>query len=109
MRKRFLFFRPENGCISTAAAAIYHYANTARALVFVYWLHTLIASRSTSPFQSGSLGSLFAEKEDLKMNKVLPAVFEKLFLQKDKISSFGKRKPDVTSLHKQPEQTRPVA
>lgn len=54
-------------------------------------------------------GLLFAEKEDLKMNKVLPTVFENFFLQKGKISSFGKHKPDVTSLHKQPEQIRPVA
>lgn len=75
MRKWFLCFRPENGCISTAAAAVYHYANVARALIFVDCLYMLKAYCGTSPFQSGSPGLLFAEKEDLKMNKVLPTVF----------------------------------
>lgn len=76
MRKRFLCFHPGNGCISTAAAAIYHYANVARALIFGYCLYMLKAYCGTSPFHPGLLGLLFAEKEDLKVNKVLPTVFE---------------------------------
>lgn len=39
MRKWFLCFHPGNGCISTAAAAVYHYASVARALIFVYCLY----------------------------------------------------------------------
>lgn len=111
MRKRFLCFRPGNGCISTAAAAVYHYANVTRALIFGYCLYMLKADCGTSSFRSGLLGLLFAEKEDLKMNEVLPTVFENFFfffLQKGNVSPFGKHRPDVTSLHKQPEQIRPV-
>lgn len=41
--------------------------------------YVLKAYCGTSPFHPGSLGLLFAEKEDLKMNKVLPTVFEIFF------------------------------
>lgn len=34
MRKWFLCFHPGNGCISMAAAAIYHYVNVTRAPIF---------------------------------------------------------------------------
>lgn len=53
MRKWFLCFHPGNCCISAAAAAIYHYANVARVLIFVYSLYK--AYCDTSPFHSGSL------------------------------------------------------
>lgn len=100
MRKWFLCFHPGNCCISAAAAAIYHYANVARVLIFVYSLYK--AYCDTSPFHSGSLFAGGFKNEQSSSN----CFWDFFFFCK---RYFGKHKPDVTLLHKQPEQIRPVA
>lgn len=77
LRKWFLCFHPENGCISKAAAAVYHYANVARALIFVYCLYVLEAY--CGPFQSGLL---FAKRRTLKWTKFFQLFLRFFFLKK---------------------------
>lgn len=90
MRKWFLCFHPGNGCISTAAAAVYHYANVARALIFVYCLYMLKAYCGTSPFHPGSLWFAVCRKGGLKNEQSSSNCFWEFFFAKGQNFFFWK-------------------